>query len=413
MVYGNRPQTDDDWRKIWIKKLSKKLSLEQIGLDEINKSIAVINKYLIENKGNPRAIPIQALDSFIVSNGSDAIDTLFYFYQYIAESVIHCERIQFHQNRNVSVTENADQNDCDFDDTTDCNNNTTDAFVNNNERQKLLEDLKREINVRNFSSNTLKNYMAGVTQFLDRLTIESSKDWIKAFKDHMIYLRDERKLASTTINLYANSIRFFIEEVLDIQPGEDILIRMKTGKSLPKVHSLESIKKIINAPTNFKHRLILMITYGCGLRLSEVHSLQRGHIDFERKVVNIRKGKGKKDRVVMLDDALAELLINWMKTGGGKVYLFEGYTDGTPLSRRTIEKIFENACIKAGIDSRGGIHSLRHSFATHLLEQGVDLRYIQELLGHASSKTTEIYTHVAMHKLVAIRSPIGGLLKKD
>jgi integrase/recombinase XerD len=413
MVYGNCPQTDDDWRKIWIGKLSKKLSLEQIDLGEINKSIAVVNKYLIENKGNPRAIPIKDLDTFIASNGSDVINNLLYFYQYIAGSATHCKRLQFHQKRSAEAPQHENQNSCDIKDTTDSDNNAPDAFVNNDERKKLLEDLKREINVRNFSSNTLRNYMAGVTPFLDRLTTESSKDWIKAFKDHLIYLRDERKLAPATINLYANSIRFFIEEVLDIRPGEDILIKMKTGKALPKVHSLESIKKIINAPSNFKHRLILMVTYGCGLRLSEVHSLQREHIDFDRKGVTIRKGKGKKDRVVMLDDTLAELLINWMNTGCGKEYLFEGYTEGEPLSRRTIEKIFENACTKAGIDSRGGIHSLRHSFATHLLEQGTDLRYIQELLGHASSKTTEIYTHVAIHKILTIRSPIGGLLKKE
>ncbi len=360
-----------------------------------------------------RAISIEKMDSFISANGSDVLDKLLYFYQYVAESVTHCKRIQFHQKKGNDVIHHSDQIGCECENTIDNNKEVSDAFVNNDERQKLLDDLKREINVRNLSSNTLKNYMAGVTQFLDRLTVESSKDWIKAFKDHLIYLRDERKLAATTINLYANSIRFFIEEVLDIRPGEDILIKMKTDKTLPKVHSLESIKKIINAPSNFKHRLILMVTYGCGLRLSEVHSLRRENIDFDRKVVTIRKGKGKKDRVVMLDDALAELLKSWMNSGCGKEFLFEGYTEGEPLSRRTIEKIFENACIKAEIDSRGGIHSLRHSFATHLLEQGTDLRYIQELLGHASSKTTEIYTHVAIHKIVTIRSPIGGLLKKD
>jgi site-specific recombinase XerD len=413
MVYGNRPQTDDDWRKIWINKLSRKLSMEQLDLGEINKLIAVVNKYLTENKGNPRVIPIDKMDSFIEANGFDVLDKLLFFYKYIAESAIHCKRIQFYQNKGNEGKCHADHKTNEHEENAVIENNSADVLVNTEERKQLLDDLKREINVRNFSSNTLKNYMSGVTQFLDRLTVETSKDWIKAFKDHLIYLRDERKLAATTINLYANSIRFFIEVVLDIRPGEDILIKMKTDKALPKVHSLESIKKIINAPSNFKHRLILMVTYGCGLRLSEVHSLRREHIDFDRKAVTIRKAKGKKDRVVMLDDTLAELIKDWMNTGCGKEFLFEGYTEGEPLSRRTIEKIFENACIKAAIDPRGGIHSLRHSFATHLLEQGTDLRYIQELLGHASSKTTEIYTHVAMHKIVTIRSPIGGLIKND
>jgi site-specific recombinase XerD len=155
-----------------------------------------------------------------------------------------------------------------------------------------------------------------------------------------------------------------------------------------------------------------MLTYGCGLRLEEVCMLKPADIGLDRKVVWIRKGKGKKDRMVMLDDTLAPYVESWLKNGCGKTYFFEGYTPGNHLSKRTIEKIYTNSCEKQGIDAQGGIHSLRHSFATHLLEQGVDLRYIQELLGHASSKTTEIYTHVAAHKIVAIRSPIAGLLKK-
>ena len=134
-------------------------------------------------------------------------------------------------------------------------------------------------------------------------------------------------------------------------------------------------------------------------------------IDFDRKVVWVRKGKGKKDRIIMLDQDIAPFVAAWMEAGCGRKYLFEGYVPGKAISKRTIEKVYDNACSKLGIDNQGGIHSLRHSFATHLLEQGVDLRYIQELLGHSSSKTTEIYTHVAAHRIIAIRSPIAGLLK--
>ena len=113
----------------------------------------------------------------------------------------------------------------------------------------------------------------------------------------------------------------------------------------------------------------------------------------------------------MLDQDIASFVAAWLTTGCGKTYLFEGYVPGKAISKRTIEKVYDNACSKLGIGNQGGIHSLRHSFATHLLEQGVDLRYIQELLGHSSSKTTEIYTHVAAHKIIEIRSPIAGLLK--
>ena len=135
-------------------------------------------------------------------------------------------------------------------------------------------------------------------------------------------------------------------------------------------------------------------------------------IDLERKVIWIRKAKGRKDRMVMLDETLIPYVSSWLKDGCGVTSLFEGYRPGNHLSKRTVEKIYTIACEKRKVDPQGGIHSLRHSFATHLLEQGVDLRYIQELLGHASTKTTEIYTHVAAHKIVAIRSPIAGLLGK-
>lgn len=185
---------------------------------------------------------------------------------------------------------------------------------------------------------------------------------------------------------------------------------MQILKDKPRVHSSEEIALIINALANSKHRLILMLTYGCGLRLGEVCILQPQDIDLERKVIWVRKGKGKKDRMVMLDEKLAPYVSSWLSCGCGTNFLFEGYTPGRHLSKRSVEQIYTNACHKGGVDRQGGLHSLRHSFATHLLEQGVDLRYIQELLGHSSSKTTEIYTHVAAHKIIAIRSPIAKLL---
>jgi site-specific recombinase XerD len=132
--------------------------------------------------------------------------------------------------------------------------------------------------------------------------------------------------------------------------------------------------------------------------------LRPKNIDLERNVVWVRQDKGKKDD-------MAPAITAWLNSGSWKEYLFEGYVPGKLISKRNIEKVYTNACMSLKIDHQGGIHSLRHSFATHLLEQGTDLRYIQELLGHASLKTTEIYTHVAVHKLVEIRSPIEGVLR--
>lgn len=176
------------------------------------------------------------------------------------------------------------------------------------------------------------------------------------------------------------------------------------------MHSRQAIGALLAAPSHPKHRLVLMLAYGCGLRLNELRMVKFAHFDWDRQTVLVKQGKGEKDRVVMVDPTLAIELRQWEALNRGKQYLFEGAVANQPLSTRTIQKIYESACARVGAPPRGGIHSLRHSFATHLLEQGVDLRYIQVLLGHASSKTTEVYTHVATHVIAQIRSPIADIL---
>jgi integrase/recombinase XerD len=184
---------------------------------------------------------------------------------------------------------------------------------------------------------------------------------------------------------------------------------MKTGRQLPKVYSPEEIEKILSVEMNPKHRLLLMLAYGCGARLSELRYLKRDDIKIDRDLILIRQGKGKKDRIVMLDSVIKVEIERYLKIGLSTTYLFEGYSPGIPLTAMTISKIYHHACEKAGVICQGGIHTLRHSFATHLLEQGTDLRYIQELLGHSNSKTTEIYTHVSTKAIGKIRSPISHL----
>jgi len=156
----------------------------------------------------------------------------------------------------------------------------------------------------------------------------------------------------------------------------------------------------------------LKLAYGCGLRLSEIRNLRKQDINFGRDVIIIREGKGKKDRSVMFDIELKRELKIYFDIDKCTEYVFEGYNPGVPLSIRTIEKVYENACKKAGIRIVGGIHTLRHSFATHLLENDVDLRYIQELSGLSRSTTTEINTHVSSKKIGKIRSPLAYLREK-
>jgi site-specific recombinase XerD len=157
---------------------------------------------------------------------------------------------------------------------------------------------------------------------------------------------------------------------------------------------------------------MLFLAYGCGLRLSEIRELEKSWIDFDRKDIRVI-GKGRKTRVVMIDDFIFEAIKKYIhENKTGKKFLFEGLYPGEMISKRTISKVYYNACEKAEIARKGGIHTLRHSFATHLLENGVDLRYIQTLLGHSSSKTTEIYTHVSPEAVRKIKSPIASLKNK-
>lgn len=390
------------WRSIWINKARRIIKQESVIIqDHASDLLDTIRIYLTENPPSPYYIDTGRLDSFLDAHGERAFEGLGFFYRKVAPSDAHMAVIENRMGGKEKKTAHRDESSDHSRSPEECS-----AVTDN---QRLLDKLRQELRVRNYSKNTLGSYSTAVLRFLNAMTPEDCVDWAGAFKRYLIHLQDE-KLAPNTINQYAAAIQFFFQEVLEVDPGDDLRIRLKTGKPLPRVHSQENVGRIIHAPRNPKHRLMLMFAYGCGLRLGEIRMLRRKDIDPERKIVWVRKAKGRKDRMVMLDEEMLPTVREWFRYGCGREFLFEGYTPGKSISKRTIEKVYENACTKTGIDRQGGIHSLRHSFATHLLEQGVDLRYIQELLGHNSSKTTEIYTHVAAHKLAEIRSPIAAVM---
>jgi site-specific recombinase XerD len=184
---------------------------------------------------------------------------------------------------------------------------------------------------------------------------------------------------------------------------------MKEDQKLPHMLGPSSMKALIEGTANEKHRLALSMAYGCGLRVSELTRMKWTDLDFERGLLSIRKSKGAKDRVVMIPASLCETLHAYRKHHQPITYVFEGQLAGKPLCKRTFQAVFERACGKAGIVKRGGIHSLRHSFATHMLEAGTDLRFIQALLGHSNMKTTERYTHVNAGNIVRLVSPVDRL----
>jgi site-specific recombinase XerD len=281
--------------------------------------------------------------------------------------------------------------------------------LNESRIRRYLDQLQGELTVRNYSKNTIANYRTYVERFLRWAGAVSPQACREPAKRFCREQYTTRKLAPRTINLYCAALNFFLRHVLGAPTSQLLDIRMKTGKPLPKVYSLAQVERILNAVENEKHFLMLSMAYACGLRLGELRNLTVDNCDCDRGIVWVRNGKGGKDRPVMLDESLIPRLRAFIACKKGRAWLFESSYTGERLSRRSIAKVYEHACSRAGVTRVAGIHTLRHSFATHLLEQGVDLRYIQELLGHASTKTTELYTHVATHKIAQIKSPIANL----
>jgi len=216
-------------------------------------------------------------------------------------------------------------------------------------------------------------------------------------------------LSSSYQNQIVNSIKLYFKTCRDTKIEVDKIHRPKREKVLPNVLSKEEVKKILDAHSNLKHKAMLSMIYSCGLRRSELLNLKFSDIDSKRNIVIIRQSKGKKDRITPLSAKILDLLRRYYKEYSPKTYLFEGQEKNTQYSARSLEEVLKKSVKLASINKPVTLHWLRHSYATHLLESGTDLRYIQELLGHNSSKTTEIYTHVSTKNIPQIKSPFDDL----
>lgn len=216
-------------------------------------------------------------------------------------------------------------------------------------------------------------------------------------------------LSASYQNQIVNAIKLFFKTVLDTKIEIDKIHRPKRAKVLPNVLSKEEVKLILNAHSNIKHKMMLSLIYSCGLRCGELLALKPVHIDSKRNIVLLKNSKGKKDRVTPLSPKILEMLRDYFKLFKPDIYLFEGQRIGEPYSEKSLQSVLKQALQKTGITKPVTLHWLRHSYATHLLESGTDLRYIQELLGHNSSKTTEIYTHVSTKSIQQIKSPFDDL----
>ncbi len=260
-----------------------------------------------------------------------------------------------------------------------------------------------------YSHNTIKSYTTYFREFREYFAGENLNEITpRQINQYILELIQFRKISASQQNQRINAIKFYYEKVLGRRRAYYQLSRPRKETRLPTVLSPQEAQKIFKLTANLKHRCILMTIYSGGLRRSELIHLKIEDIDSKRMLIKIRGAKGKKDRYTLLSERLLQELRLYYPAYRPKVWLFEGRY-GKPYSASSIEKIFRNAVEKAHIRKHVTPHSLRHSFATHLLEQGISLRYIQELLGHASTKTTEIYTRVASNALMKIKNPLDQI----
>ncbi|MCD4729357.1 MAG: site-specific integrase [Bacteroidales bacterium] len=282
----------------------------------------------------------------------------------------------------------------------DPNNNLPQAEV-----IQKIESFKTWLKVQRYSSSTINTYISILVKFFgyfkDKLPLEINIQDIKEFNYEYIL---KKGYSASFQNQFINAVKKFYEkeEVLNLDLSE--IERPRRGRRLPKVLSKEEVKKLLDTVTNIKHKTILSIIYATGLRRSEALNMKLRDIDSKRMIITIVNAKGNKDRIVGLSVKLLNLLREYYLMYKPDYYLFEGNIR-SPYSGSSISMIFKRAKKKAGLDVFGGVHILRHSFATHLHESGYDIRMIQELLGHKSSKTTEIYTHISTKNIQNVKSP--------
>ncbi len=276
-------------------------------------------------------------------------------------------------------------------------------------QQEALAAMQRKLEIARYSTNTIDTYLNATKLFFQHYPKKNPKDISAAdIEAYQHELASTRKVSNSYLNQVVNAVRYYYKDVLGDAYRVKFIERPRGERKLPKVLSEQEVAAILKAPTNLKHRCILMLIYSAGLRLGELIALERTDIIPERKQVLIRGGKGGKDRVSLLSERLLKLLDEYLVAYTPRHFLFEG-PNGARYSDTSVQQIFKHAKQKAGITAPATVHTLRHSFATHLLENGTDLRYIQTLLGHSSSKTTEIYTHVSTKAIGKIRSPLDNL----
>ena len=272
-------------------------------------------------------------------------------------------------------------------------------------RNKMTMDLE----LRGYSPKTKEYYIRNVSKFAQYFNKSPELLGENEIREYLHYCITERHLSEGTVNTIHGSLKFLYTVTLGRAWNGIQTPRMKEGRKLPVVLSQCEIKELFDATKNLKHKAILMTIYGGGLRVSEAAQLKLVDIDSKNFQIIVRQGKGKKDRYTLLAETNLELLREYWKKYQPKTFLFSGKDPINPISTRTIQKVIVDSTKKAGIKKDVTVHTLRHSFATHLVEAGTDIVYIQRLLGHTNINTTTIYLHLRRLDLINIKSPLDTL----
>lgn len=271
-------------------------------------------------------------------------------------------------------------------------------------RQRMIEDMS----IRQFGERTQQGYVAVVAdfaRFLGRSPDQAQPEDLRRYQLHLA----AQGASPGKMNAAVSALRFFFKVTLGRQGYGERLARVRKEDRLPEVLSPEEVALLLHCAPSLKHKAALSVAYGCGLRVSEITHLKVGDIDSARMLVRVEQGKGRKDRYVMLAPDLLELLRRWWRSARPMGWLFPGRDPGQPITTRQLDRVCKAAARTAGLDKPVSMHTLRHSFATHLLERKTDVRVIQALLGHKKLDTTARYTRVAIKTLGAVKSPLSLL----
>lgn len=391
IVKDKKTLPSPEWIDILLNKIEEYCINMDILANERDEIKSITAVFLRNNKKHPHTIPLQKIESSLLKNYKTGSNS----YKYLQEGL----KALYTVIKGKFPEESQKRLKCIY--------NFHKARIDS-----ILNEVVEKSQLRNYSSSTIKNYTGSIKGYLNYINKKPHQNDKKIIEEYLIHLKNIRKNRPRTINLTTAAISFLYNEIFNCFNTSKSIPRMKPGKPIPKVYSLNQVQNIINATNSDKHKLMLMLAYGCGLRLKEIAEIRFNDINWDRNLICIN-GKGSKERQIMLDPIIQEALDKYHKQHPNQYFIFEGIKPGQPISRKTIHKVYQYACEKSKVKRIGGIHTLRHTFATHLLEQGADIRKVQVVMGHSNIKTTQIYTHVSTNEISKIKSPISGMKIKE